>query len=132
MATITNMYIRIQYTLLMVQTSLLHNTRVQGMPVTRSTSRALKQSSQKVNPNSLVGDKLKKKRVPTSKNNDDPPVVFSIPPRLKESTFIPAALSFSFQEAQEHLISTDSRFADVFKRLPCGPYEKLEPVDPFR
>jgi hypothetical protein len=26
----------------------------------------------------------------------------------------------------------DTRFSDLFKRLPCGPYEKLEAVDPFR
>lgn len=45
---------------------------------------------------------------------------------------IPAALTFSFEAAKQHLISADSRFDDVFKRLPCGPYEKLDPVDPFK
>lgn len=45
---------------------------------------------------------------------------------------IPAALSFSFEEAKKHLIKADSRFQRIFAELPCRPFEHLEPVDPFQ
>jgi len=88
------------------------------MPVTRSSVRqALKQTPTK---------QAKQEK------NEVLPVFKDIPPRLKEPSFIPATLTFQFEDAREHLISADKRFADVFERLPCGPYEKLEAVDPFR
>src|ERR1700742_3005418 len=104
------------------------------MPVTRSSTRTtLKQSSQAVYSTSSVTTKsIAKSRRALAKAKTEPPIDFSVPPRVKEPIFIPAALSFAFQDAKEHLISVDARFSDVFKRLPCGPYEKLEPVDPFR
>lgn len=45
---------------------------------------------------------------------------------------LPAKLTFSFEEAKKHLIEADNRFADIFLRLPCRPFEKLERVEPFR
>ncbi|KAI0780010.1 DNA glycosylase [Fomes fomentarius] len=45
---------------------------------------------------------------------------------------VPAVLTFSFEEAKQHLISVDPRFEDVFRRVKCKPYEHLERVDPFR
>ena len=45
---------------------------------------------------------------------------------------VPAVLTFSFEEAKQHLISADPRFEDVFRRLKCKPFEHLERVDPFR
>ena len=45
---------------------------------------------------------------------------------------VPAELTFSFEEAKEHLIKADSRFEDIFDRLGCRPFEQLERVDPFR
>lgn len=106
------------------------------MPVTRSSTRtALQQSRETINHVS----QSPKTRTPKGKARTAPvkaepqvQVNFTIPPRVKEPTLIPAALSFSFQEAKQHLIFADLRFADVFNRLPCGPYEKLEPVDPFK
>ncbi|KAH9935612.1 DNA glycosylase [Fomitopsis serialis] len=47
-------------------------------------------------------------------------------------TLVPAVLTFSFEEAKQHLIGVDGRFEDVFKRLKCRPFEHLESVDPFR
>lgn len=45
---------------------------------------------------------------------------------------LPAKLTFSFDDAKKHLIEEDPRFEDVFRRLPCKPFEKLERVEPFR
>jgi DNA-3-methyladenine glycosylase II len=49
-----------------------------------------------------------------------------------DPVMIPAVLTFSFEEAKDHLIKTDSRFATIFAELPCRPYEHLEPVNPFQ
>lgn len=54
------------------------------------------------------------------KNNGDVPAL------------VPAVLTFSFEDAKQHLITTDPRFEDVFGRLKCKPFEHLERVDPFR
>lgn len=47
-------------------------------------------------------------------------------------TFLPAVLSFSLDDAKEHLINADPRFEDVFAKLKCRPFEHLERLDPFR
>lgn len=49
-----------------------------------------------------------------------------------EDKLIPAKLTFSFEEAKNHLISVDPRFEDVFDRLKCTPFQVLERVHPFR
>ncbi|KAF8345818.1 DNA glycosylase [Amanita rubescens] len=46
--------------------------------------------------------------------------------------FLPAALKFSFEEGKKHLITVDGRFENLFKRIPCKPFEQLETVHPFR
>ncbi|KAL1713810.1 DNA glycosylase [Schizophyllum commune] len=50
----------------------------------------------------------------------------------KPEKILPAILTFDYVEAKRHLISVDSRFGELFKRLPCKPYEYLETVRPFR
>ena len=45
---------------------------------------------------------------------------------------VPAELTFSFDEAKNHLIQADSRFEVIFNTLGCRPFEQLERVDPFR
>lgn len=45
---------------------------------------------------------------------------------------LPAELSFSLEDANNHLIRVDSRFEDIFDRLRCRPFVKLERVEPFR
>ena len=45
---------------------------------------------------------------------------------------VPAELSFSFEEAKQHLMGADTRFQDVFASVVCTPYQKLDRVEPFR
>ena len=49
-----------------------------------------------------------------------------------EVSFLPAALTFSFDEAKDHLVRVDPRFEDLFTKLKCRPFEHLERIDPFR
>ncbi|KAJ9108215.1 hypothetical protein QFC19_002462 [Naganishia cerealis] len=51
---------------------------------------------------------------------------------LYPSRMIPGKLAFDFEDAKKHLIGTDQRFETLFARLPCKPFQNLEPVDPFR
>lgn len=50
----------------------------------------------------------------------------------QENDFVPAVLTFDFDDAKEHLIQVDSRFEDLFSKMPCKPFEHLEQVHPFR
>lgn len=61
-------------------------------------------------------------------NGGVPAVEADAPPPV----LLPAKLTFSFEDAKKHLIEEDMRFEDVFGRLPCKPFEKLERVEPFR
>ncbi|KAH6913830.1 DNA glycosylase [Coprinopsis sp. MPI-PUGE-AT-0042] len=47
-------------------------------------------------------------------------------------TPVPAVLTFDFEEAMQHLIDVDSRFQDLFDKMPCKPFEHLEQLHPFR
>ena len=49
-----------------------------------------------------------------------------------QSTFLPAKLTFSFEDARSHLISADARFDDLFSKMKCRPFEQLARMDPFR
>ncbi|KAL1748677.1 DNA glycosylase [Schizophyllum fasciatum] len=51
---------------------------------------------------------------------------------IDPSRILPAVLTFDYAKAKRHLIAADSRFEELFKRLPCKPYEHLETVHPFR
>ncbi|KAH9961225.1 hypothetical protein BC827DRAFT_1132040 [Russula dissimulans] len=56
-----------------------------------------------------------------------------VPPSGEEELApIPAKLTFSLADAKAHLVRADRRFGDVFARLPCKPFERLESVHPFR
>lgn len=46
--------------------------------------------------------------------------------------FVPAVLTFDYEEAKQHLVKVDLRFEEVFRRQPCKPFEQLERVHPFR
>ncbi|TFK44684.1 DNA glycosylase [Crucibulum laeve] len=48
------------------------------------------------------------------------------------AVLVPAVLTFSFEEAKQHLIGIDHRFEDLFEKMKCKPYEHLERVHPFR
>jgi DNA-3-methyladenine glycosylase II len=49
-----------------------------------------------------------------------------------DSVFVPAVLSFSFEDAKQHLTSVDHRFEDLFNKMECKPFQQLERVHPFR
>jgi len=54
------------------------------------------------------------------------------PPSEEDLAPLPAKLTFSLEDAKDHLIKADRRFGDVFSRLPCKPFERLEGIHPFR
>ncbi|KZV73321.1 DNA glycosylase [Peniophora sp. CONT] len=132
-------------------------TRIFNMPTTRSASRgtvstvapeapapvAAKPRSTKRKASETVVDteaKSPKKRATktTKAKVDSAPapsaVGFEIPPvgDAPELELLPAKLTFSFEEAKTHLIESDSRFAEVFTRQMCKPFEKLDRVEPFK
>ncbi|KAF8274437.1 DNA glycosylase [Lactarius quietus] len=55
-----------------------------------------------------------------------------IPPSGEELAPLPAELTFSLEDAKNHLIRADYRFGDIFSRLPCKPFEGVEGIHPFR
>lgn len=55
-----------------------------------------------------------------------------IPPSGEELVPLPAELTFSLEDAKNHLIQVDYRFGDVFSCLPCKPFEGVEAIHPFR
>ncbi|KAH9176415.1 DNA glycosylase [Lactarius sanguifluus] len=54
-----------------------------------------------------------------------------IPPSGEELAPLPAELTFSLEDAKNHLIQADYRFGDVLSRLPCTPFERVEAIHPF-
>jgi len=48
------------------------------------------------------------------------------------SGLVPALLSFSFDDAKQHLTGVDYRFKDLFNKMECKPFQQLERVHPFR
>jgi DNA-3-methyladenine glycosylase II len=51
---------------------------------------------------------------------------------VERPSYLPAELSFSYEEAKGHLINADPRFESVFERLACRPFIQLERLEPFR
>ncbi|TFY73663.1 hypothetical protein EWM64_g10350 [Hericium alpestre] len=127
------------------------------MPTTRSATRAQTQATQPsaevpiaAPKNAKAGQTTKrkaanasadvsgkKKRVATSKTDVLEPAQATRrptvpPPDSFIPVLLPAKLTFSLEEAKAHLSRADKRFEDVFTRLPCKPFEKLERVEPFR
>lgn len=45
---------------------------------------------------------------------------------------LPAILTFSFEDAKQHLFNVDHRFEDLFDKMTCKPFQHLETVHPFR
>lgn len=50
----------------------------------------------------------------------------------EELSLIPAVLAFDYEEAKKHLKGVDHRFEDLFVKMKCKPFERLEQVHPFR
>ncbi|KAF9227445.1 DNA glycosylase [Gyrodon lividus] len=80
--------------------------------------------------------KLSNVQVSTLKSNTDALGQVLPPPAplgpKEEQPLVPAVLGFSFEDAKAHLVNIDSRFAELFTRLRCKPFEYLEQVHPFR
>ncbi|KAJ1304808.1 hypothetical protein OPQ81_005943 [Rhizoctonia solani] len=77
-----------------------------------------------------------KRPAPVSRKPSGPPAELPELPLYTEPPYdpvlIPATLTFSFEEAKNHLIKVDGRFESIFRELKCRPFEQLEPVDPFQ
>lgn len=135
-------------------TSLLRFSQrsLRRMPATRSETRAANNSkplSADVDPQLKTQARKRKAstaaKAPSKKPRSDVAVdASSANPKVAESlpvsspaagaplAVVPAALSFSFEDAKEHLIEADERFQDVFERNQCKPFEVLDRVEPFR
>ncbi|KAG7449541.1 DNA glycosylase [Guyanagaster necrorhizus] len=106
---------------------------------TRSSTRSLASSA----PIEIVQMATKRKAPTSTKAKAKKPkaaqdaVQQQIPPSVSlpcgaAPALIPAQLSFSFDDAKQHLIRADPRFEDIFGKLRCTPFEVLEQVHPFR
>jgi DNA-3-methyladenine glycosylase II len=126
------------------------------MPVTRSRSKAAGEGvNQQLAPepptlggrrkatSDVVSEPLDENPAPQKKSrtgkqkfsaeNSQPVGTIVVPDDLgPPPAFVPAELSFSFEEAKQHLIAADSRFQDVFDTAVCTPYQKFDRVEPFR
>ncbi|KAF9244874.1 hypothetical protein BU15DRAFT_85727 [Melanogaster broomeanus] len=111
------------------------------MPVTRSSKRVSADSPVSTAP-PVASETPRAKRAKSSSSNvqvttDTDMLGQVLPPPApldgqEEEPLVPAVLSFSFEDAKAHLVNTDSRFAELFARLKCKPFEYLEQVHPFR
>ena len=73
----------------------------------------------------------------TTETNEDgltKPPISAVPATdtANEPVLLPAELTFSLEAAKSHLIAVDARFEEVFRKLPCKPFEHLERLEPFR
>ena len=117
------------------------------MPVTRSASRSASRSAapktlQVATDNARKTSKRSRSNLKNGRakevEQDSPAALIqpSTPVDNEESAvplaLVPAVLSFSFEEAKQHLIAVDARFADIFDKMQCRPFQQLERVHPFR
>lgn len=112
------------------------------MPSTRSSSglapipkepATVSKSKRKAASQSPAKSPQKKVRVAAEDPVTIPPNTASLVPNGTDTTpLVPAILSFDFEEAKQHLINADARFEDIFNKMQCKPFEKLEQVHPFR
>jgi DNA-3-methyladenine glycosylase II len=121
------------------------------MPVTRSAARiraaritsTIVNAKQQAPKRQAVSDTVATKRTkkvstPTKAKAKEtetdrvPRPLISPPSDDEEIAPLPAQLTFSLEDAKNHLIQADHRFRDVFSFLPCKPFETLEGIHPFR
>lgn len=106
----------------------------QSVKKPRATKRKAEATGPTVEPSQAQAEALKK-RAKKSTTASEPKTVIVPPPSANGDdapVLLPAKLTFSFEDAKNHLIAEDPRFEDVFRRLPCKPFERLERVEPFR
>jgi DNA-3-methyladenine glycosylase II len=108
------------------------------MRTTRSKTRALlTNETTGTTPSSrkrkaLEDDASPKKRTIVESNPGGTSSTNDVAVKDDDKDLVPALLSFSFEDAKRHLIQVDERFADLFEKMPCRPFEHLEQVHPFR
>ncbi|KAG6337089.1 hypothetical protein ID866_2000 [Astraeus odoratus] len=116
------------------------------MPQTRSATRNLHPSTPEatreipvkrkyeVAAPSPVAPKSKRSKRSHAELTDQSKIRVVSPPLEAHSdeTIVNEVLSFSFEEAKAHLVRVDSRFAELFRRLKCKPFQHLDQVHPFR
>lgn len=61
-----------------------------------------------------------------------PPLAPKVDWNVERPSYLPAELTFSYEEAKGHLINADPRFESVFERLACRPFVQLDRLEPFR
>ncbi|KAH8990587.1 DNA glycosylase [Lactarius akahatsu] len=111
------------------------------MPVTRSATRAsaaasaarsLPVADAKRPPKRQESVVTKRPKKATKVGADEGVPRPLIPPSGEELAPLPAKLTFSLEDAKNHLIQADYRFEDVLSRLPCTPFESVEAIHPFQ
>ncbi|KAL1682726.1 DNA glycosylase [Schizophyllum commune] len=106
------------------------------MPTTRSQSRGTPSSTsaptKRKADDAEAAPASKAKKPRSTKAKPTTPRVAADAESSETQLILPAILTFDYAEAKRHLISVDSRFEELFERLPCKPYEHLETVHPFR
>lgn len=118
------------------------------MPVTRSVTRATNGTPTSSTSTKRKCEAIASPRSSTSKARKpkrsipEQPIHFegtlgSVPPQAHlldrdNDQPVDLVLDFSFEDAKAHLINVDTRFAELFKRLKCKPFQHLEQVHPFR
>ena len=118
------------------------------MPVTRSVTRATNGTPTSSTSTKRKCEAIASPRSSTSKARKpkcsipEQPIHFegtlgSVPPQAHlldrdNDQPVDLVLDFSFEDAKAHLINIDTRFAELFKRLKCKPFQHLEQVHPFR
>lgn len=98
------------------------------LPTTKVSSKAWRSAVRKPKPKPKSVDAAPSQLSSTS--NVAP--ISSALSAVSGSASIPATLTFSFEDAKNHLIGVDARFDELFGRLKCKPFEELEVVNPFR
>lgn len=118
------------------------------MPTTRSSTRLITNSSSAV-PSSptlpINGSGRKRKassevtdKVDTTKKKKKASAVtvdvakIELVDEDEKTKLVPAVLTFDFEKAKKHLVEQDHRFAELFSKMKCRPFEQLEQVHPFR
>ncbi|KAF9531614.1 DNA glycosylase [Crepidotus variabilis] len=101
---------------------------VQATPAKKATQKRKAESDSPLKDESAK-KAVKKKKKAVEVSNEPPRELTDEDEKTK---LLPPVLSFDFEEAKEHLIETDHRFAELFTKMKCNPYEVLEQVHPFR
>jgi DNA-3-methyladenine glycosylase II len=106
-----------------------------------SNKRQLEEEAESDSASAAATKRAKRTPLSSSKNSKAKPKVVEaegavprplVKPSGEDLAPLPAKLTFSWEDAKDHLIKADGRFGDMFSRLPCKPFESVEGVHPFQ